>query len=172
MINMSDALIGCQPRIDEPSKPMPSSNSASSRRHAGIVVCCHTPGKSMNLRSTNLTSCFFASSMASLGVISDCFLSTFAGADAHRLFDGRNEDLAVADASRLGALLHGIEDVVHELVGDDDLDLHLRHEVDDVRRPAVDLFLPAGATEALHFGHGHPLNADLTEGVLDLVELE
>ena len=29
MTSMSDALIGCQPRIDEPSKPLPSSKSSS-----------------------------------------------------------------------------------------------------------------------------------------------
>src|SRR5574340_1202226 len=32
----------------------------------------------------------------------------------------------------------GLEHVGHDLVGDDDLELHLRHEVDDVRRASVD----------------------------------
>src|SRR5580658_2988639 len=68
-MTMSDALIGCQPRIDEPSNARPSSNRPASRRVAGIVVCCHTPGKSMNFRSTYLTLCFCASSMASLAVM-------------------------------------------------------------------------------------------------------
>ena len=85
---------------------------------------------------------------------------------------GDDEDLPVADAPGLRALLDRVEHVVHELVGHDDLDLHLRHEVDDVRRAPVDLFLAAGATEALHLGDGHALHADLGEGVLHLVELE
>src|SRR5262249_46211159 len=71
-----------------------------------------------------------------------------------------------------GALLDGVEDVVDELVRDDDLDLDLGHEVDDVRRPSVHLFLAAGAPEALHLGDGHPLYADLGEGVFHFVELE
>ena len=33
---MSDALIGCQPRIDEPSNARPSSKRLSLRRVAGI----------------------------------------------------------------------------------------------------------------------------------------
>src|SRR5256885_2784495 len=85
MINMSDALIGCQPRIEEPSKPKPSSKHASVSRWTGTDVCCHTPGKSMNFRSMNLTSFFLANSTASLGFITvllvDAYL--FAGR-AHR----------------------------------------------------------------------------------------
>jgi hypothetical protein len=41
---MSDALIGCQPRIEEPSNARPSSKRPSFSRFAGIVVCCQTPG--------------------------------------------------------------------------------------------------------------------------------
>src|SRR5438093_7294630 len=53
--SMSDSLIACQPRMDEPSKPRPSSKTASSRASAGIVKCCHRPGKSMK-RSEEHTS--------------------------------------------------------------------------------------------------------------------
>ena len=65
-ICMSEALMGCQPRTDEPSNPRPSSKSAWSRRPTGTVVCCHMPGRSMNLRSTNLQSWF-------LGELNDFF---------------------------------------------------------------------------------------------------
>src|SRR5271156_5164236 len=126
-MTMSDALIGCQPRIDEPSNARPSSKRPSSRRVAGMVVCCHTPGKSMNLRSTNLTSCFFARSSTSFGVIlsapSDGFFPTFARSNPHGLFHRDDEDLPVADAPGLRALLDGVQHVVHQVVRDDDLDL-------------------------------------------------
>src|SRR5882724_1478733 len=69
VMSMSDALMGCQPRIDEPSKPKPSSKHDSVSRWPGTVVCCQMPGKSMNFKSTNLTSFFFANSTTSLGFI-------------------------------------------------------------------------------------------------------
>ena len=50
---MSLLSIDCQPRIEEPSKPRPSSNGASSLNSLiGAVKCCHVPSRSMNLRST------------------------------------------------------------------------------------------------------------------------
>src|SRR5271166_2744738 len=50
--SMSDSLMATQPRILEPSKPRPSSKVCSSRASAGMVKCCHKPGKSMKRRST------------------------------------------------------------------------------------------------------------------------
>src|SRR5688572_1613424 len=146
---MSDALMGCQPRTEEPSKPMPSSKSASSSRETGRVVCCHVPGRSQNLRSTNCTSCFFASSITSLGftlppsgpnrpptfvysttgtspVGSDRVLAALTGADADGVFDGRDEDLPVADLAGTSRLLDRVDRALHERVWHHDVDLHLR----------------------------------------------
>ena len=50
---MSLSEIPCQPRIDEPSKPSPSSNASSSIDESGRVMCCHDPSRSVNLRSTS-----------------------------------------------------------------------------------------------------------------------
>src|SRR3954462_7075733 len=66
-ISMSEALIGCQPRIDEPSRPKPSSNDSSLSCEMVTVVCCQMPGRSMNFRSTILTPFFSANLMTSLG---------------------------------------------------------------------------------------------------------
>src|SRR5439155_22353529 len=44
--NMSEALIGCQPRIDEPSSAKPSSNESSLSCWMVTVVCCQMPGRS------------------------------------------------------------------------------------------------------------------------------
>ena len=49
---MSLSAIPCQPRIEEPSKPRPSSNAASSNEPIGSVTCCHVPSRSQNFRST------------------------------------------------------------------------------------------------------------------------
>ena len=68
--------------------------------------------------------------------------------------------------------LHDNEDLGVNLVFDDDLELHLRHEVHYVRRAAVDLLLSAGAPEAFDLGDGHALDADFAQRLFDLVELE
>ena len=53
---MSDSWIAWKPRIDEPSKPSPSSNVACVKLSTGTVKCCITPGRSQNRTSTNFTS--------------------------------------------------------------------------------------------------------------------
>ena len=71
MSSMSEAWIGCQPRMDEPSMPKPSSNESSLSCWMVTVVCCQIPGRSMNLRSTNFAPCFSANLRTSLGVMVD-----------------------------------------------------------------------------------------------------
>src|SRR5688572_12504669 len=124
-------------------------------------VCCHFPGRSMNLRSTITAPFFLPKSIASFGFIfapltagrspalnlSDRFLSTLAGANPHRFVDRQDENLAVADATGLRALLDRVDHFFDERVRHDDLELHLRHEVDDVGRAAIDLFFAAGTAE-------------------------
>src|SRR6188768_178075 len=103
---------------------------------------------------------------------SDRFFSALAGTDTNRLVDRADEDLAVTDAVGLGALLDGVDHLMDHLVGDDDLELYLRYEVHDVGRAAVNFFLTAGTTEAFDLGHGHALDTDFGQGILDLVQLE
>ncbi len=64
---MSLSLMACQPRMLEPSKPRPSSKMSSVSLFAGMVKCCQMPGKSMNRRSTALTSFSRHSAKTSLG---------------------------------------------------------------------------------------------------------
>src|SRR5215472_10216775 len=68
-INMSLSLIACQPRIDEPSKPRPSSNTPSVISDIGNVQCCHTPGQSTNRRSATTALLSFAYLMTCLASI-------------------------------------------------------------------------------------------------------
>ncbi len=53
---MSLALIARQPRMLEPSKPRPSVKISSLYSVSVVVKCCQLPGKSVNLKSINLTS--------------------------------------------------------------------------------------------------------------------
>ncbi len=53
---MSDSWISWNPRIEEPSKPKPSSKPSSVSSWAGIEKCCINPGRSAKRRSTIWTS--------------------------------------------------------------------------------------------------------------------
>src|ERR1700745_1107295 len=56
MTSMSDALITFQPWMLEPSKPRPSVKMSSLYSVRVVVKCCQDPGRSVNLKSTSLTS--------------------------------------------------------------------------------------------------------------------
>src|SRR5271156_2829619 len=76
--NMSDSWIDWNPRIDEPSKASPSSNTLSSKNEIGIVKCCMMPGRSQNRTSTNSTCSSLASLKMSSAVFSDTEALSFA----------------------------------------------------------------------------------------------
>src|ERR1700722_3248172 len=60
---------------------------------------------------------------------SECGGVGLAGADAHRPFDVDDKDLAVADLAGVRCLGDRLDHLVGEIVGHDNLDLHLRQEV-------------------------------------------
>src|SRR5437764_11651779 len=83
-----------QPRIEDPSKPSPSSNVPASSVAIGNEQCCHLPSMSTNLRSSISASCFLANlkkSSAVLGASSGDIGSTsaFSGANAMTSSSGR-----------------------------------------------------------------------------------
>jgi len=65
--SMSDSEMPCQPRIEEPSKPSPSSKASSPNALRGSVMCCQVPSRSQNLRSTIFALVSPAHSSASRG---------------------------------------------------------------------------------------------------------
>src|SRR5438034_7620931 len=67
--SMSDSSIVWNPRIDEPSKPSPSSKMSSLSSEIGIEKCCQSPGRSMNRRSTILAPFSLASLSTSFAVM-------------------------------------------------------------------------------------------------------
>src|SRR5437867_8696969 len=102
----------------------------------------------------------------------DRVAASLSRADANHLLDRQDEDLPVADPPRLCCLLDRFHHVRHLLVAHDDLEFHLRQEIDDVLGPPVKLGVPLLPSEALHFAHGDALHADGGEALLHLVELE
>src|SRR4029079_8559521 len=59
----------------------------------------------------------------------DRVLVALTGADADRLFDRRDEDLAVADLAGLGCRADGGDDIRRHRVGHHDLEPHPTHEL-------------------------------------------
>ncbi len=77
MSSMSDSSIVWNPRIDDPSKPIPSENRSSSRSCIGMEKCCQRPGTSMKRRSTIFAPRSLAAWMTSFGVfVSSGFTSS------------------------------------------------------------------------------------------------
>src|SRR3989304_1310233 len=68
-ISMWGSSIVWKPRMDEPSKPIPSSKSSSLSSPTGIEKCCQRPGASMKRRATILAPFSLASLMTSFGVM-------------------------------------------------------------------------------------------------------
>src|SRR5438105_56745 len=95
-----------------------------------------------------------------------------AGADANRMVEVDDEDLAVADLAGLGGRGDRVDGLV-DLIGiDGDFDLDLGQEAHGVFGAAIDFrvaFLPA---ISLDFGHREPVNADGGQGITDFFELE
>jgi hypothetical protein len=66
--------------------------------------------------------------------------------NSYRFFDVRNENLSVADLSRLGCRHNGIDCFVDLLIGQNDFNPHFRQEIDRVFAAPINLcvaFLPA-----------------------------
>src|SRR2546425_12978821 len=68
MASMSEASIDFQPRIEEPSKPMPSVKTSSVNSAIGQLKCCQVPKVSTNFTSTILAPRLRARSITLLGV--------------------------------------------------------------------------------------------------------
>src|SRR5258708_4725748 len=188
--SMSLALIGAQPRIEEPSKPSPSSKMPSDSSAIGMVKCCQRPMKSMNFRSTMTAFLSLARPSTSFGfAISppsrrnygcgcriwprlERRLAALACPDADHLVDRADEDLAVADAAGAGGALDRLERLGHQVVGEHHLDLHLGQEVDDILGAPVQLGVTLLAAESLHLGDGEAEHADVGERLFHFVELE
>src|ERR1041385_4637089 len=66
--SMSDASIDFQPRIDEPSKPNPSSKTSSVSSAMGQLKCCQVPNVSAILPPPFWAPSWRASSIADLGL--------------------------------------------------------------------------------------------------------
>src|SRR3989304_7506031 len=102
----------------------------------------------------------------------DGFFPSLPCPNPHRLFARNYEDLPVTDPSRLRRCLDGLHHLLRPAIRNDYLDLHLRKKIDGIFRPPVELGMPLLSAEPLHLTDREPLDADLRQGILHLVQLE
>src|SRR5260221_13684340 len=102
----------------------------------------------------------------------DGIMPSIPRADADRLFDIEDENLAVADAPGARGIFDRFDDIVREAILDHHLDLHLGQEVDHIFSAAVELGMALLPAEALDLGDGDSGDADAVQRVLHVVELE
>src|SRR6202012_5043261 len=95
-----------------------------------------------------------------------------AGADANRMVEVDDEDLAVADLSGLGRRGDRFDGLVDLLGGDRDLDLDLGQEAHRVFSAAIDFRVALLSAVPFDFRHRETMNADGGQGVTDFLKLE
>src|ERR1700751_3360122 len=95
-----------------------------------------------------------------------------AGADANRMVEVDDENLAVADLSGLGRRGDRIDGLVDLLGGDCDLDLDLGQEAHRVFGAAIDFRVPLLSAVPFDFRHRETVNADGGQGVPDFFQFK
>src|ERR1700742_3920721 len=85
---------------------------------------------------------------------SECIVVAFTGSDPDQTLHRSHPDLPVTDLAGPGHCDDRVDDPLDKLVVDHHVDAHLRHEVDRVLGPTVDLGVPALPAAALDFGDG------------------
>src|ERR1700758_5111344 len=83
-----------------------------------------------------------------------------AGADANRMVEVDDEDLAVADLSGFRGRGDGIDGLVDLIRGDSDLDLDLGQETHGVFSTAINFRMALLAAISLDFRHRETVNAN------------
>jgi hypothetical protein len=96
----------------------------------------------------------------------------FFGPDADGLFDGGDEDFAIADLTGLGRLDDGGYCGLQLFVGEDDFQFNFWQEVDRIFAAAIDFSMTFLAAEPFNFTDGHAFDPDFAEGILHFFELE
>src|SRR4249920_1481454 len=97
-------------------------------------------------------------------------VAPFAGADPIALLDRNHEHAAIADLPGPRRLDDGRDRVVDQAVGYDDLDFHLGQQADVVLLAAIDRGVAFLLAVAADLGHGHPRQADASQGLLHVVD--
>src|SRR6202035_842356 len=96
----------------------------------------------------------------------------FTGANAHRLAQLRNEDLAVANLTRARRLNDGFYHSIDLLVVHRQFKFHFWQEVDHVFRSSIKLSVAFLPPKAFDLCHGNALYPHIGQGGADIVKLK
>jgi hypothetical protein len=92
--------------------------------------------------------------------------------DADGLLNFGNENFAVADLAGARGSHDGFHHAVGDLVGNDDVEFDFGQEIDGVFAATINFRVALLAAKAFDLADGHPLDANLAEGVFDFLEFE
>jgi hypothetical protein len=96
----------------------------------------------------------------------------FAGSDANGLLYLGDKNLSIANAAGLRRAPDGIDRLVHHIVAEHDLDLHLRQKIDDVFGAGIEFRMALLAPEPFGFCDRDALESDLLQSLLYFIEFE
>lgn len=103
---------------------------------------------------------------------SDGVVAGLAGADADRLLDRQDEDLAVADLFGARGRNNGIDGGLDQIIGQYHFDFHLGQEIHHIFRAAVQFGMALLPSEPLDLGDRKALDADFLKGLFHIVQFE
>src|ERR1700755_1625214 len=103
---------------------------------------------------------------------SECRGIGLSRADANRMVEVDDEDLAVADLAGFCSGGDGFDGLVDLVRGDCDLDLDLGQEAHRVFSTAINFRMALLTAVSLDFGHRQTMNADGGQGITDFFEFE
>ncbi len=84
----------------------------------------------------------------------------------------RDKYFAVTDLAGFSRLDDGLDGLRHLIVRQHRFDFNLRHKIHGVFAAAINFGVAFLSSKALHFGHGHAVDAEFAQGVFDFFELE
>ena len=88
------------------------------------------------------------------------------------MFDGADEDFAVADLFGLRGRYDGLDGGVYLIVVQHDFDFYLGQKIYDIFSATVQFCMALLTPEAFDFDNAKALNANLLERLLDFIKLE
>src|SRR5580765_5856552 len=89
-----------------------------------------------------------------------------------RVFDSRHEDFSVSDLSGTRRFDDGINGGLNLRIRQYNLKFHLREKVHRILAAAINFSMPLLPAEASDFSDCHALDADVMEGLFDIVYFE
>src|SRR5439155_11245715 len=103
---------------------------------------------------------------------SDRLLALFLSPNTDRVFNGTDEDFAVANLSCLSGFDDGCNGGGNLSISENDLNLDLGEKIDSVLTATINFCVPLLPPKTLDLAYCHPLNAHFGQCLFDLFQFE